>query len=57
MIAFAGVCLLLSVTVRGYTLNQEHVTEQGLVDRAGSPSDRDVEAASSEKTAAGQTSS
>lgn len=28
MIAFAGFCLLLSATVKGYSLEQEHVTKQ-----------------------------
>jgi MFS family permease len=37
MLAFAAFSLLLSLTVRGYSLNQEHVTQQGLVDRSGSP--------------------
>ncbi|KAK1998455.1 major facilitator superfamily transporter [Colletotrichum falcatum] len=31
LIAFAGFCLLISVTVKKYSLDQEHVTNQGLV--------------------------
>ncbi|KUI57113.1 hypothetical protein VP1G_04445 [Cytospora mali] len=31
MIVFAGVCLVLAGSVRGYSLQQEHVTRQGLV--------------------------
>ncbi|KAK2062368.1 major facilitator superfamily transporter [Colletotrichum caudatum] len=31
LIAFAGFCMLLSVTVKKYSLDQEHVTKQGLV--------------------------
>ncbi len=58
MIAFAGLCLILSVTVKGYSLNQEHITQQGLVDRAGTPpSEMDVEAARAEKAGEGTTSS
>ncbi|KAK1968005.1 major facilitator superfamily transporter [Colletotrichum sublineola] len=30
MIAFAGFCMLISVTVNKYSLDQEHVTKQGL---------------------------
>lgn len=37
MLAFAAFSTVLSVTIKGYTLNQEHVTQQGLVqqDRRG----------------------
>ncbi|KAL2883041.1 hypothetical protein SGCOL_001732 [Colletotrichum sp. CLE4] len=31
LIAFAGFCVLISVTVKKYSLDQEHVTQQGLV--------------------------
>lgn len=34
MIAFAGFCLVLSASVKGYSLQQEHVTKQGLVQQA-----------------------
>ncbi|KAJ0115846.1 hypothetical protein J7T55_004015 [Diaporthe amygdali] len=34
MIAFAGFCMVLSVSVKGYTLQQEHVTKQALVQQA-----------------------
>ncbi|OHE93719.1 major facilitator superfamily transporter [Colletotrichum orchidophilum] len=30
LIAFAGFCMLISVTVKKYSLDQEHVTQQGL---------------------------
>lgn len=33
MIAFSAFCLVLSVFVHGYSLEQEHVTDQGLVVR------------------------
>ncbi|KAK1636046.1 major facilitator superfamily transporter [Colletotrichum phormii] len=31
LIAFGGFCMLISVTVKKYSLDQEHVTQQGLV--------------------------
>ncbi|KAK1980811.1 major facilitator superfamily transporter [Colletotrichum cereale] len=31
LIAFSGFCMLISVTVKKYSLDQEHVTKQGLV--------------------------
>jgi len=31
LLAFAAFCLVLSVFIKGYTLNQEHVTQQALV--------------------------
>ncbi|KAI8154782.1 Efflux pump FUS6 [Colletotrichum sp. SAR 10_86] len=31
LIAFSGFCMVLSLTVKRYSLDQEHVTEQGLV--------------------------
>ncbi len=34
LLAFSAFCLVLSVFIRGYSLNQEHVTEQALVDRS-----------------------
>lgn len=34
MIAFTGFCMVLSVSVKGYTLQQEHVTKQALVQQA-----------------------
>ena len=37
MIAFAGFCLVLSASVKGYSLQQEHVTKQGLVQEAQQP--------------------
>lgn len=44
MIAFAGFCLVLSASVKGYSLQQEHVTKQGLVQQAQEPKEpRDVE--------------
>lgn len=30
-LAFAAFCFILSLTIKGYTLNQEHVTDQGLI--------------------------
>lgn len=40
--AFAGFCLILSVTLRGYSLQQEHVTNQGLVvsDQEDTPAEK-----------------
>lgn len=44
MIAFAGFCLVLSASIKGYSLQQEHVTKQGLVQQAQGPREpRDVE--------------
>lgn len=34
IIAFAGFCFVLSASVKGYSLQQEHVTKQGLVQQA-----------------------
>lgn len=34
LLAFAAAAMLLSATIKGYTLNQEHITEQGLVGRS-----------------------
>jgi len=34
-LAFAAFCFVLSVTIKGYTLNQDHVTDQGLVGSEG----------------------
>ena len=31
LLAFSAFCLVLSVSIRGYSMNQEHVTDQGLV--------------------------
>lgn len=31
MVVFGGFCLLLGASIRGYTLQQEHVTKQGLL--------------------------
>lgn len=46
MIAFAGFCLVVSASVKGYSLQQEHVTKQGLVQQAQEPKERrDVESA------------
>lgn len=36
MIAFGGLCLLLGLSVKGYSLEQEHVTKQGLVRQSDS---------------------
>jgi hypothetical protein len=46
LLAFSAFCLLLSFTVRGYSLSQEHVTEQRLVGRGPQPGqgEKDVEA-------------
>ncbi|KAH8899443.1 major facilitator superfamily transporter [Thozetella sp. PMI_491] len=44
MIACCAVAMLLGFTVKGYSLNQEHVTEQRLVDRAAAR-EKDPEAA------------
>ncbi|CAI0655148.1 unnamed protein product, partial [Colletotrichum noveboracense] len=33
LIAFSGFCMVLSLTIKRYSLDQEHVTEQGLVTR------------------------
>jgi len=47
LVAFAGAGLVLSVFIRGYSLNQEHVTKQGLVqaDRGVlAENEKDVEA-------------
>ncbi|KAL8400147.1 hypothetical protein RB594_000522 [Gaeumannomyces avenae] len=30
-LAFAAFCFVLSLTIKGYTLNQDHITDQGLV--------------------------
>ncbi|KAL8302079.1 hypothetical protein RB597_002453 [Gaeumannomyces tritici] len=30
-LAFAAICFVLSLTIKGYTLNQDHITDQGLV--------------------------
>lgn len=44
MIAFAGFCLVLSASIKGYSLQQEHVTKQGFVQQAQEPNERrDVE--------------
>jgi len=40
LLAFAAFCLVLSVTIRGYSLSQEHVTEQGLVRIVGENDER-----------------
>lgn len=50
MIAFAGFCLVLSVSIKGYSLEQEHVTQQGLIQQdrgegVGEKGARDLEAA------------
>lgn len=42
MIAFSGFCLVLSATLKGYSLKQEHVTKQGFEGR-GEKSEGDVE--------------
>jgi hypothetical protein len=34
LMAFAAAAMFLSIGIKGYTLNQEHVTEQGLVGRS-----------------------
>ncbi|KLU88153.1 hypothetical protein MAPG_07140 [Magnaporthiopsis poae ATCC 64411] len=34
-LAFAAFCFVLSVTIKGYTLDQDHVTDQGLVGSKG----------------------
>jgi len=34
LLAFSAAAMFLGVTIRGYTLNQEHKTEQGLVGRS-----------------------
>lgn len=34
LLAFSAFCLILSVFIRGYSLNQEHVTSQALVDKS-----------------------
>lgn len=34
MIAFAGFCIVVSASIKGYSLEQEHVTKQGLVQQA-----------------------
>lgn len=45
MVAFGAFCLVLGASVRGYTLQQEHVTEQGLLRKSASFEDagEDVE--------------
>ncbi|CAK7235468.1 hypothetical protein SCUCBS95973_009280 [Sporothrix curviconia] len=47
LVAFAGFCFVLTFFIRGYSLNQEHVTNQGLVDKAaeksGAPTEKVVE--------------
>jgi ABC-type microcin C transport system permease subunit YejE len=52
MVAFAALGLVLSLSVRGYSLNQKHVTEQGLVqaeDENTTPEPAEVEAGRAEK--------
>jgi hypothetical protein len=46
LLAFAAVGMLLSFTIKGYSLNQEHVTEQGLIHNKPSPSRDDMESGS-----------
>lgn len=43
LLAFAAFAMVLGVTVRGYSLDQRHVTEQGLVGREGEGDDRERE--------------
>jgi MFS family permease len=43
MIAFAGFCLILSATVKEYSLQQEHVTNQALVQNEKRSSQTDME--------------
>lgn len=46
MIAFAGFCLVVSASIKGFSLQQEHVTKQGLVQQAQEPKEqRDIELA------------
>ncbi|CAK7268917.1 hypothetical protein SEPCBS57363_003337 [Sporothrix epigloea] len=33
LVAFSGFCFVLSLAIRGYSLNQEHVTNQALIDK------------------------
>ncbi|KAK3329727.1 major facilitator superfamily transporter [Apodospora peruviana] len=46
MIAFSGLCSILSFTIKGFSLSQEHVTQQGMVSRTadGKPERKDEEA-------------
>lgn len=51
LLAFASFCFLITLSIRGYSLNQEHVTKQALVDRGGVASqseDKDPEVGAQE---------
>ncbi|CAK7209612.1 hypothetical protein SBRCBS47491_000502 [Sporothrix bragantina] len=39
LVAFSGFCFILTLAIRGYSLNQEHVTNQGLIDKAAEKKD------------------
>ncbi|CAK7272979.1 hypothetical protein SEPCBS119000_005409 [Sporothrix epigloea] len=43
LVAFSGFCFLLSLCIRGYSLNQEHVTNQALIDQDAEPSNGTTE--------------
>lgn len=43
LVAFAGFCFLLTLLIRGYSLNQEHVTNQGLIDKEKEKTDATAE--------------
>lgn len=39
LVAFSGFCFVLSLAIRGYSLNQEHVTNQALIDKDAEKTD------------------
>ncbi|ERS98685.1 Major Facilitator Superfamily protein [Sporothrix schenckii 1099-18] len=43
LVAFSGFCFILALVIRGYSLNQEHITNQGLVDKAKEKNDATAE--------------
>ena len=55
MLAFSAFCLVLTFFIKGYSLNQEHVTNQGLVDKAKDKEDAAAQsdAANAEKLVLG----
>ncbi|EPE05429.1 mfs transporter [Ophiostoma piceae UAMH 11346] len=55
MLAFSAFCLVLTFFIKGYSLNQEHVTNQGLIDKAKDKEDAAAQSdgANAEKLALG----
>lgn len=54
LLAFAAAGMLLSATIRGYTLNQEHITQQALVGRSAVAAENEAaRAEAGEKRASG----